>query len=172
MTPNPFVWKAGVAGKYKRIIEPWLEEHRHLVPTWCERVALTVKKKADTLAASIEVDPEYRQAKIYFHPGFWQMDAEMQELTLVHELLHISTWSLACLCEKLAGLVKERKARALILGQVKQAEEAAVEDLSRSIVRAKKNREIAGKGGTIGGIRGNIETLHQSASSTRPNEAP
>lgn len=123
----------------RRALEAHIKKWSFLVPSWCHTLHLDFSTEGteEGVIMSTNHMPEYRKAYIYAHPIFLTYDAEEQERSVVHELLHLQ---IAPLTEFSSTLLTKLTDPSSTLGdwareEHRRALEGVVEDLRLVVAR-------------------------------------
>lgn len=121
------VWKA-VPGSIQHIAGRWVTEWEHLLPRWLD--TLTVQYQSTHRGSGgAETSESYRHATVYLRPAFVEEDDREQEITVVHEFLHVSMAALEHVFERAIS-----EERAFEYKTYEHALECVVSDLSIRLV--------------------------------------
>jgi hypothetical protein len=136
-------WKKGVPKPVRETVAPILRDFRCIVPDWCRSLAVDYKHDMGRDApvsgaiASMEADPEYRQAKLEIYSAWHTATDEFRELTIIHELTHIALQPMVAFTDKMIEGAADTVYQDVLVDQWRRTFEGAVEDISRAIQRAR-----------------------------------
>jgi hypothetical protein len=86
------IWRE-MPKEVRRIVEPLVKKHLHLLPPWCIQLSIKYGETKDDIeraVAYIEVEPQYLQARLTICRLYLEQDDYNRESTIVHELLHVA----------------------------------------------------------------------------------
>lgn len=113
------------------VLIPLFERYAHLVPAWCNRVEVFWSEETGPAASSL-CNYDYGKATLTFYPNFLSR-ADLQEDSVVHELLHIQLEPFANTVKDLRDFLQEHHPalKNHFAEIVRHAEERTVSSLTR-----------------------------------------
>lgn len=115
------------------LVEPYIDEFRHAIPTWCHDVWIQYKPQDG--AASTCVREEYRSANITIEAGWIEQSMRKRRRDILHEIVHISLDALHNQAIDLRNMAVEHapSAKDYLHEQLRHALERTTVDLTESI---------------------------------------
>lgn len=122
-------------------LQPILSKHHALIPRWCEFVEFFWSENPpaefdQVVAASTYVYYDYLNARIDIYPNFLTR-VDLQEMLVVHELLHIQLEPYANTVKDLRDFLSEHhpESKKLFMEMIRHAEERTTSSLANWIVQ-------------------------------------
>jgi len=124
----------------RQAFAPLLRQYLWLVPSWCRQLYVGFKVDAPPECdATTSGEFEYRQARIYIHPGWLTAAATQRRMEVIHEILHIPllpvTDGQADLVRRMFGDGDAPKFQATVLDHWVKSFEGSIQDLAFSIAQ-------------------------------------
>jgi hypothetical protein len=140
------VYSPALPKEVKREVAEYLATYRVLFPGWLHLLQVSYKhehpeesnKKGGVrgpgkkVIASMDTQPEYRQAALVIYSPWHTATEDFRELTVVHELVHIPLQSMVNFTWSLLSDAEDTLYQSALHEQYRSTFEGAVEDLSRA----------------------------------------
>lgn len=130
-------WAKDVPDEYRDVLEPILEAWYALVPTWVQEFRVMWRGDDNGAALGAKVNYRNRWAFLYVGPSFLGEPVDEREVAVLHELCHVLTEPLSVVAERIADMLPDYERKA-VAGFLEDALEATVEDIARSLRRARE----------------------------------
>lgn len=123
----------------REAVTPILRSYLWLVPGWCRQLYVGYTNEGEIKGdASTSGEVEYRQAYIFFHPGWLDCDPTQRRLEVIHELLHIPLMPMTSehdeLVERLFDDAEAPKFKQTVQEQWRKSLEGTTQDLAFAIL--------------------------------------
>lgn len=119
----------------REIIVPLFQRYAWLVPAWCFRVEVFWSESQTDAAADSRCLYDYGTAAITLYPNFLSR-ADLQEISITHELLHIQLEPMANTVKDLRDFLAERhpECKSLFHELIRHAEERTISSLTNALL--------------------------------------
>lgn len=133
-------WHRSLPPDIKAQVRPWIAKYKFLIPTWLRCLSIRYQDNiGGSWVAEIDVQWEYRQARLVIVPIWREQDEAFQELTIAHELTHIALAPMDSWTKTLIESVTDEPLRAVLEKDWERMHEGSTEDISLAIHRRIKD---------------------------------